>query len=104
LADITVRLTYSVNTRTLTTDPKPLLVKQYDTLTFVSAQGPVQVQLRPASLFSAGEFHTGDAPIAVKQAAPFDFKCGVTIDGVTIGWPANESFGDHGDPLVPMTP
>jgi hypothetical protein len=98
VANITIRLTYNVKTDKLPTKPSQLRVKQFDTLTFESTQGPVSVRLVPARLFSASEFHTGDPPITVKKAERFRFMCGVTIGKTHYGWPETNKFGNHGDP------
>ena len=91
----TITLTYDPNGQTLTTDAKKMTIQKDDSLTFVSAAGPVRVLMIPGERFSAGEFRTGDAPITINVAGKFRFCCGVTIGPEVIGYPLHQRFGDE---------
>ena len=72
-----------------------------DQLIFQSDAGPVHVKLAPSDVFAATEYQTGQPPLVVQKRARFQYWCGVQVDGKTVGFPANEQFGNVDDTNVP---
>jgi len=96
-----INLIYDVTKATVTGQREVRPIKLGDQLIFQSAAGPVHVKLYPVDVFAATEYKTGQPPLVVKKRGPFQYWCGVEIDGQTVGFPANENFGSHEDTSIP---
>jgi hypothetical protein len=90
----TITLMYDVAQQTVTTDAKSKSIQQGDALEFFCKAGDVRVLMIPPEKFAVAEYRSGDAPIVVGALERFKFCCGVNIDGVVIGYPEHQRFGD----------
>jgi hypothetical protein len=96
-----INLIYEVAKGTVTGHREKRRINLGDQLIFQSAVGPVHVKLYPADVFAATEYKTGQPPLVVKKRAPFQYWCGVQINGKTVGFPDNELYGKSDDTGIP---
>ena len=96
-----INLIYDFTNGTVTGQREVRRIQVGDQLIFQSTVGPVHVKLYPADVFGATEYKTNDQPLMVKKRAPFQYWCGVKLDGKTVGYPDNENFGKTDDTGIP---
>ncbi|MEP6535107.1 MAG: hypothetical protein ABJF23_07320 [Bryobacteraceae bacterium] len=99
----TIALTYNLADGKVASDSKGIQIPVGDSLQFVSNAGSVRVLMLPESNFSVAEFRSGDYPLTAHTKGTFRFCCGVTIEGVMIGYPLHRDFGDDGEVVDPGT-
>jgi len=93
----TIMLTYDPVIGRVTSDAKGRTIAKGDTMEFVSNAGSVRVLMIPETNFSVAEFRSGDSPLTANTIGPFKFCCGVTSQGVVVGYPLHRDFGDDGE-------
>jgi hypothetical protein len=96
-----INLIYDFTNGTVTGQREVRPMKVGDELIFRSTVGPVHVMLSPADVFGVTEYKTDDPALVVKKRAPFQYWCGVQVQGQTIGFPANKNFGGFEDTSIP---
>ena len=94
-----IRLTYDLKKDIVTSEPSsPLKFKVGEYLEFDSSQGPVTVDLKPASAYKPSVYHTGSEPVRVVKKVAGKIWCTVfntTPGGAKshVGYPKNKRYG-----------
>jgi hypothetical protein len=90
MAQQTIKLTWDQFTNDVTSQPETVDLIAEDVLVFSSDQGPVNLKFDPPENFGMVQVVNGTLHVQVLKRAAARITCGVVIEGVTHGFPAED--------------